>query len=142
MRVKLTFAVVTFTLCAQVSDRARKIHQDAFVFDGHVHAIDREFYHGGDIGARKPDGMWDLPRAKEGGLDALFFSAYVPEEYYPGRFETKQALRVVDCALTQIAKNGVNHWSRITLWAARLAFPPATSSDLPNTARIFSSPQL
>lgn len=90
---------------AQVPERARKLHHDALVFDGHVHAIDREFYHGGDIGTRKRDGMWDLPRAKEGGVDALFFSTYVPEDYYPARLETKQALRVVDCALNQIKKN-------------------------------------
>lgn len=75
------------------------------MFDGHVHAVDREFYHGGDISERKSDGQWDLSRAREGGLKALFFSAYVPEDYYPGRLETKQALREIDCALTQIAKN-------------------------------------
>ena len=89
----------------QIGDHARQLHFESLVFDGHVHAIDREFYHGGDIGTRKPDGMWDLPRAKEGGLKALFFSAYVPEDYYPGRYETKQALREIDLALDQIAKN-------------------------------------
>ena len=35
-----------------VSDRARALHNSALVFDGHVHAIDRDFYHGGDIGER------------------------------------------------------------------------------------------
>ena len=89
----------------QNGDHARQLHFESLVFDGHVHAIDREFYHGGDIGTRKPDGMWDLPRAKEGGLKAFFFSAYVPEDYYPGRYETKQALREIDLALEQIAKN-------------------------------------
>jgi membrane dipeptidase len=89
----------------QNSDHARQLHFESLVFDGHVHAIDREFYHGGDIGTRKPDGMWDVPRAKEGGLKAFFFSAYVPEDYYPGRYETKQALREIDLALTQIAEN-------------------------------------
>jgi membrane dipeptidase len=90
---------------SQNGDHARQLHFESLVFDGHVHAIDREFYHGGDIGTRKPDGMWDLPRAKEGGLKAFFFSAYVPEDYYPGRYETKQALREIDLALDQIAKN-------------------------------------
>ena len=94
-----------YLLFAQVSDRARTLHQDTLVFDAHVHAVDREFYHGGDIGERKSDGQWDLSRAKEGGVGALFFSVYVPEEYYPGRFETKQVFRVVDKALEQIAKN-------------------------------------
>ena len=49
-----------------------------------------------------PDGQFDLPRAKEGGVDAMFFSIFVTEEYYPQRFETKQALRLIDLALTQL----------------------------------------
>jgi len=88
-----------------VSERARAVHASALVFDGHVHAVDREFYHGGDIGERKPDGQFDLPRAREGGLGALFFSIFVTEDYYPARYETKQALRMLDCALEQIAHN-------------------------------------
>src|ERR1039457_6734952 len=88
-----------------VSDRARALHSGALVFDGHIHAVDREFYHGGDIGERKPDGQFDLPRAKEGGLGALFFSIFVIEDYYPARLETKQALRMLDCALEQIGRN-------------------------------------
>lgn len=76
-----------------------------FVFDGHVHAADRVFYHGGDIGARKADGQFDLPRAREGGLGALFFSIFVTEDYYPARLETKQALRMLDCAVEQIGRN-------------------------------------
>jgi membrane dipeptidase len=88
-----------------VSQRARKLHESSLVFDGHVHAVDREFYHGGDMGQRKPDGQFDLPRAKEGGLGALFFSIFVTEDYYPARLETKQALRMLDNALDQIARN-------------------------------------
>ena len=75
------------------------------VFDAHVHALDREFYHGGDIAERKSDGQWDLSRAKEGGLGALFFSLYVGEDYYPGRFETKQTFRMLDKAVEQITRN-------------------------------------
>jgi membrane dipeptidase len=70
-----------------------------------VHAVDRVFYHGGDIGTRKTDGQFDLPRAREGGLKALFFSIFVTEDYYPQRYETKQALRLLDCAVDQIARN-------------------------------------
>src|ERR1039458_7172578 len=88
-----------------VSQRARALHASALVFDGHIHAVDREFYHGGDIGQRKPDGQFDLPRAKEGGLGALFFSIFVIEDYYPARLETKQALRMLDTAIEQIGRN-------------------------------------
>jgi membrane dipeptidase len=88
-----------------VSERARALHASALVFDGHVHAVDREFYHGGDIGQRKSDGQFDLPRAKEGGLGALFFSIFVTEDYYPARLETKQAMRMLDSAIEQIGRN-------------------------------------
>src|SRR5579884_397669 len=90
---------------ADVSPQARALHNRALVFDAHIHAVDRIFYHGGDIGQRKPDGQFDLPRAREGGLDALFFSIFVTEDYYPARCETRQALRMLDTALSQIAKN-------------------------------------
>jgi membrane dipeptidase len=98
-------AVAGGLLAQQTTTRGRALHQSALVFDGHIHAVDRVFYHGGDIGERKPDGQFDLPRAKEGGLGALFFSIFVTEDYYPARMETKQALRMLDCAIEQIAKN-------------------------------------
>ena len=48
----------------QISARAQAVHKRALVFDGHVHALDREFYHGGSMGTRKTDGQWDLRRAQ------------------------------------------------------------------------------
>ena len=81
------------------------LHRDAFVMDGHVHVMTRELLLNTDIGQRYPDGSVDLPRAKEGGVDAMFFSVYTPENYYPGRFETKNTFRVVELALDQIKKN-------------------------------------
>ena len=89
----------------QISARAWAVHKRALVFDGHVHALDREFYHGGNMGTRMPDGQWDLPRAREGGVSAFFLSVFTPEEYYPGRFETKQAFRRIDHALRQLQMN-------------------------------------
>ena len=81
------------------------LHRDAFVMDGHVHVMTRELLMKTDIGQRYPDGNVDLPRAKEGGVDAMFFSVYTPEHYYPGRFEIKNTFRVVELALDQIKKN-------------------------------------
>ncbi len=90
---------------AQVSAAARQIHDRALVFDAHVHMGNRQFYGGGDMGQRLSKGQVDLPRLKEGGVDAIFFSLWVREEYYPGRFETKQVLRLLDAARAQIDKN-------------------------------------
>lgn len=81
------------------------LHRNAFVMDGHIHVMTRELLMKTDIGERYQDGNFDLPRAKEGGVDAMFFSVYTPENYYPGRFETKNTFRVVNLALDQIKKN-------------------------------------
>src|SRR4051794_32555732 len=59
--------VAQTTSAPAISTRARNLHERSLVFDAHVHAVDREFYHGGDIGERKPDGQFDLIRAREGG---------------------------------------------------------------------------
>ena len=112
MPVWLSLVVLFFEfLCSPLfvfgaeSERAKILHNDAFVFDGHVHVINRQFYQGGDFGDRYSDGQVDLPRIREGGLDALFFTLFVSEEYYPQRLESKQALRLIDLALEQIRKN-------------------------------------
>ncbi|MBI1788525.1 MAG: membrane dipeptidase [Acidobacteria bacterium] len=93
----------TLWICALAG--AAFAQRDPFIFDAHVHMVDREFYHGGDINARYPDGQVDLPRAREGGVKAMFFSLYSREEYYPKRFEAKQTLRLMETALEQIGKN-------------------------------------
>lgn len=81
------------------------LHKKAFVMDGHIHVMTRQLLEGLDIGQRYPDGHVDLPRAIEGGIDAMFFTVYTPEPYYPGRQEVKNTFRVVELALAQIEKN-------------------------------------
>ena len=49
-------------------------------------------------------------------MNALFFSLFVTEEYYPQRYETKQALRLMDLALRQIQQN--NHMIALALNAS------------------------
>ena len=108
MRRHLTALLVCLLpalLWAQVSDRAKALHDDALIFDAHVHVVDRQFYHGGDMGQRVDDGQFDLVRAREGGLDAMFFSLFVTEQYYPARLETKQVLRLIDAAYDQLGRN-------------------------------------
>ncbi len=99
------FAIALFAVGALAAQDARRLHDDAFVFDAHVHIVNRQFTDGGDIGQRYSDGQVDLPRIREGGVDALFFTLGISEKYYPGRFETKQALRLIDHALVQIEKH-------------------------------------
>jgi membrane dipeptidase len=104
-RFSVGLAIAAAAAAFAVSERAQRLHEQAFVFDGHVHVIDRQLYHGGDIGERVSNGQFDLPRAKAGGVDAMFFSIFVTEDYYPQRLETKQVLRLVDLALRQLQTN-------------------------------------
>ena len=92
---------------ASAKSLSSDLHEKAFVMDGHVHMMTRQLLEGRDIGDRYLDGHVDIPRAIEGGLDAMFFSCYTPEPYYPDRHEVKNTFRVVELALAQIEKN--NH---------------------------------
>jgi len=102
MKFLLAALLSCLPMAAQVSERAAKLHDDALVFDAHVHIINRQLADGRSIGHRYSDGHVDLPRMEEGGLDALFFTLGVSEKYYPERFETKMALRLMDLALREI----------------------------------------
>jgi membrane dipeptidase len=98
--------LVLLMLASAVSrSQGPSFHRDAFVMDGHIHVMTRQLLQGKDIGQRYPDGHVDLPRIRSGGLDAMFFSVYTPEAYYPGRHEVKNTFRVVELALDQIEKN-------------------------------------
>jgi membrane dipeptidase len=103
--VAALLSVAALSVGGDEGERARALHRDAFVFDAHVHMVNRHFYGGGDIGQRQPDGQVDLPRLQEGGYDAFFFSLFVPEEYYPSRYETRQVLRLFAAAEEQLQRN-------------------------------------
>ena len=70
-----------------VSERARKVHEAALLFDGHNDLPWRLRVDGDvafqtlDISRRLDSGQTDIPRAREGGLDAQFWSVYIPSEH-------------------------------------------------------------
>src|SRR4249920_4277353 len=74
-------AVSTQAPADSVSPRAKQLHDRAIVVDSHGDTTQRlisdEAF---DIGKRNPNGNVDIPRMREGGLDALFFSIWVPSD--------------------------------------------------------------
>jgi len=96
-------AVVASTVVAQqpgqddgVSARAREIHTRALVVDTHDDTPMRMVFDPSfDLGARGSTGSIDIPRMREGGLDALFFSIYLPGTV-TGPEAVKQALQQID----------------------------------------------
>src|SRR5919204_4650669 len=66
---------------SDVSPRARQLHERAIVVDTHDDTTQRLLFEKNfDIGVRHTNGNIDIPRMKEGGLDALFFSIWVPSD--------------------------------------------------------------
>jgi membrane dipeptidase len=81
---------------AQVSARARQLHDQAIVIDTHDDTTQRLLFEKGfDIGVRHGNGNIDIPRMKEGGLDALFFSIWVPSDV-TGPPAVKRAMDLID----------------------------------------------
>ncbi len=62
--------------------KAWALHHQALVVDTHIDTTTRILDQGFDMGPRAADGHVDLPRAKEGGLDAAFYSIYVDSRFY------------------------------------------------------------
>jgi membrane dipeptidase len=80
----------------QVSSRARQLHDRAIVVDTHDDTTQRlVFDKTFNLGARNKNGHIDIPRMREGGLDALFFSIWVPSDI-TGPPAVKRALDQID----------------------------------------------
>src|SRR5437773_597583 len=81
--IALATPVVVFTQAPahSISARAKQLHDRAIVVDSHDDTTQRLIFDKAfDIGKRNPNGNIDIPRMREGGLDALFFSIWVPSE--------------------------------------------------------------
>src|SRR6476661_260726 len=80
----LLVPVLVFTQAAQdapVSARAKQIHERAIVIDSHDDTTQRLLFDKTfDIAKRQKTGNVDIPRMREGGLDGLFFSIWVPSD--------------------------------------------------------------
>ena len=60
-----------------IAERARKLHFSSIVLDTHDDTTQRFFSKNFDLGKRNPDGHVDIPRMREGGMNAIFFSIWI-----------------------------------------------------------------
>ncbi len=87
-----------------ISERARKLHFSSIVVDTHDDTTQRLLDPGFDLGARHKDGSIDIPRMKEGGLGAIFFSIWMPSKI-TGAEAVKRALDQMDAVREQVRKH-------------------------------------
>jgi len=73
--------VVAQTQSSGVSPQAAQVHSRAIVLDTHADTTQRMVFDPRfNIGERHSDGNIDIPRMRDGGMDALFFSIWVPSD--------------------------------------------------------------
>ncbi len=61
----------------EISSQARKIHFSSIVADTHDDTTQRFFSKDFDLGKRDSKGHIDVPRMREGGMNAIFFSIWI-----------------------------------------------------------------
>jgi membrane dipeptidase len=111
MKVALAILTVSF-FCVlgasmngdTISDKAKKLQSSAIVIDTHDDTTQRFLDGKFDIGERHADGNIDIPRMREGGLNAIFFSIWTASKTV-GPTAVKQALDQIDAVREQVRKN-------------------------------------
>jgi len=61
----------------EISERAHALHFSSIVLDTHDDTTQRLFSKDFDLGKRNPAGHVDIPRMREGGMNAIFFSIWI-----------------------------------------------------------------
>ena len=87
--------LIAFASADDISPRARDLHFRSIVIDTHDDTTQRLIYQHFDIAARHSDGHIDIPRMREGGLDGIFFSIWIPGSV-TGPEAVKRALGQID----------------------------------------------
>jgi membrane dipeptidase len=87
-----------------MSEKARKLHISSIVVDTHDDTTQRFLDGKFDLGVRSGSGSIDIPRMKEGGLGAIFFSIWIPSKI-TGPEAVNRALVQIDAVREQVRKH-------------------------------------
>lgn len=86
-------------------ERAVRVHRSAIVVDTHSDTTSRMLDESFDVGPLARDGHQDIPRMKEGGVDAQFYSIYVDTDYMRTGGSARRALDMIDALYRQVARH-------------------------------------
>jgi membrane dipeptidase len=92
---------------AKLRERAMKLHREAIVIDTHNDITSAITDDGFDMGAKDTSGknQTDIPRMKEGGLDADFFAIYVAAKYAKEGGAARRAMDMIDGVYEQARRH-------------------------------------
>jgi membrane dipeptidase len=89
-------AILPVFAASDLETRAQRLQASAIVVDTHVDApytLEKKW---ADIGQKGATPHFDIPRAREGGLTAPFFSVYVPASYAESGGAARETLDLID----------------------------------------------
>jgi membrane dipeptidase len=86
------------------TNRARQLHFSSIVVDTHADTTQRLMDGDFDLGPRNAEGSIDIPRMKEGGLDAIFVSIWMPSKI-TGPVAVQRALGQIETVHAQVRKH-------------------------------------
>jgi len=87
-----------------IADRARKLHFSSIVLDTHDDTTQRFFSKTYDLAKRNSDGHIDIPRMREGGMNAIFFSIWIDGRII-GPPAIQKALDQIDAVHENVRRN-------------------------------------
>jgi membrane dipeptidase len=86
-----------------ISDQARRLHFSSIVLDTHDDTTQRFFSTDFDLGKRNSTGHVDIPRMREGGMNAIFFSIWIDGRTM-GPLAIQKALDQIDAVHQNVRK--------------------------------------
>ncbi|MGB6875466.1 MAG: dipeptidase [Candidatus Acidiferrales bacterium] len=96
----LAFPLMVSAQTVKISARARALHFSSIVIDTHDDTTQRLMDPHFNLDVRHTDGNIDIPRMKQGGLDGIFFSIYMPGTI-TGPIAVEKALDQIDAVREQ-----------------------------------------
>jgi len=87
----------------EISERAHTLHFSSIVLDTHDDTTQRFFSKDFDLGRRNPGGHVDIPRMREGGMNAIFFSIWI-DGSITGPPAVQKALDQIDAVIENARK--------------------------------------
>jgi membrane dipeptidase len=97
-------AMAVYSASDTVSAPAKQLHFSSIVIDTHDDTTQRLLDPHFDLAARHSDGNIDIPRMRDGGLSAIFFSIWIPGKIM-GPEGVKQALDQIDAVRETVRKH-------------------------------------
>jgi membrane dipeptidase len=87
-----------------LSEPARQLHMDAIVIDTHSDFLDRASFDGSGLADDPPHAQTTLSKLRAGGIDAQFFSVFVPPAYASYGY-VRRTHELIDELYQQVAAN-------------------------------------